>query len=89
MPLPEDEQRQLQEIERALYEDDPKFARRIRAGDPWVRSKSSGKHGDSLPLLPGSSRTAAAASQTGPDDLAAELNPHETELNPHKAVPGG
>ena len=35
---------------------------------------SSGKHGDSLPLLPGSSRTAAAASQTGPDDLAAELN---------------
>ena len=45
--------------------------------------------GDSLPLLPGSSRTAAAASQTGPDDLAAELNPHETELNPHKAVPGG
>ena len=33
--------------------------------------------GDSLPLLPGSSRTAAAASQTGPDDLAAELNPHE------------
>jgi hypothetical protein len=39
MPLPEDEQRQLQEIERALYEDDPKFARRIRAGDPRVRSK--------------------------------------------------
>ena len=39
MPLPEDEQRQLQEIERALYEDDPKFARRIRAGDPRVRSE--------------------------------------------------
>jgi hypothetical protein len=37
MPLPEDEQRQLREIERALYEDDPKFARRIRAGDPRVR----------------------------------------------------
>ena len=36
MPLPEDEQRQLQEIERALYRDDPKFARRIRAGDPRV-----------------------------------------------------
>ena len=48
-----------------------------------------GRHGDSLPLLPGSSRTAAAAWQTGPDDLAAELNPHETELNPHKAVPVG
>jgi hypothetical protein len=39
MPLPEDEQRQLQEIERALYEDDPKFARRIRVGDPRVRYK--------------------------------------------------
>jgi len=37
MPLPENEQRQLQEIERALYEDDPKFARRIRAGDPQTR----------------------------------------------------
>jgi len=37
MPLPEDEQRQLQETERALYEDDPKFARRIRAGDARVR----------------------------------------------------
>jgi hypothetical protein len=24
--------------------------------------------------------------RTGPDDLAAELNPHKTELNPHKAV---
>src|ERR1700722_18097499 len=42
---------------------------------------SSGKHGGRLPLLPGTSRTVAAASQTGPDDLAAELNPH-------KAVPG-
>jgi len=39
MPLPEDEQRQLQQIERALYEDDPKFARRIRAADPRVRYK--------------------------------------------------
>ena len=37
MPLPEDEHRQLQEIERALYEDDPKFARRIRVGDPRMR----------------------------------------------------
>jgi len=37
MPLPEDEQRQLQNIERALYKDDPKFARRMRAGDPRVR----------------------------------------------------
>ena len=37
MPLTEDEQRRLQEIGRALYEDDPKFARRIRAGDPQMR----------------------------------------------------
>jgi hypothetical protein len=37
MPLPEDEQRQLQEIERALYRHDPKFARRMRAGHPRMR----------------------------------------------------
>ena len=37
MPLPEDEQRRLQEIERALYEDDPNFARLMRAGNPRVR----------------------------------------------------
>ena len=53
MPLPEDEQRQLQEIERALYEDDPKFARRIRAGDPRVRSKRA-----LLRVRPGQSRRA-------------------------------
>ena len=35
----------------------------------------------------GSSRTVAAASQTGPDDLAAGLNPHETELNPIRPSP--
>ena len=39
MPLPEHEQRQLQEIERALYRDDPKFGRRMRAGDPQMRYK--------------------------------------------------
>ena len=32
--LPEDEQRQLQEIEQALYRDDPKFGRLMRASDP-------------------------------------------------------
>jgi hypothetical protein len=37
--LPEDEQRQLQEIEQALYRDDPKFGRRMRASDPQVRYK--------------------------------------------------
>ncbi len=34
--LPEDEQRQLQEIEQALYRDDPKFGRLMRASDPRV-----------------------------------------------------
>ena len=36
MPLPEDEQRQLQEIEQALCRDDPKFGRLMRASDPRV-----------------------------------------------------
>ena len=36
MPLPEHEQRQLQQIEQALYRDDPKFGRRMRAIDPRV-----------------------------------------------------
>ena len=35
--LPEDERRQLQEIEQALYRDDPKFGRLMRATDPRVR----------------------------------------------------
>jgi len=35
--LPEDEQRQLQEIERALCRDDPKFVRLMRAIDPRVQ----------------------------------------------------
>jgi len=34
--LPEDERRQLQEIEQALYRDDPKFGRLMRASDPRV-----------------------------------------------------
>ena len=34
--LPEDEQRQLQEIEQALYRDDPKFGPLMRASDPRV-----------------------------------------------------
>ena len=34
--LPEDEQRELQEIEQALCRDDPKFGRLMRAGDPRV-----------------------------------------------------
>ena len=37
MPLPEHEQRQLQEIEQALCRDDPKFGRLMRASDPRVR----------------------------------------------------
>jgi len=39
MPLPEDEQRQLQEIQQALCRDDPKLARLMRARDPRVRYK--------------------------------------------------
>jgi Protein of unknown function (DUF3040) len=39
MPLPEHEQRQLQEIEQALDRDDPKFGRRIRATGPQMRYK--------------------------------------------------
>ena len=39
MPLPEHEQRQLQEIEQALYRDDPKFGRRMRASYPQMRYK--------------------------------------------------
>ena len=39
MPLPEHEQRQLQEIEQALYRDDPKFGRRMRASDQRMRYK--------------------------------------------------
>jgi len=34
--LPEDEQRQLQKIEQALYRDDPKFGRLMRGSDPRV-----------------------------------------------------
>jgi len=37
MPLPEHEQRQLQEIEQALYRDDPKFVRLMRATDPRLQ----------------------------------------------------
>ena len=39
MPLPEHEQRQLQEIEQALCRDDPKFARLMRASDPRAKHK--------------------------------------------------
>jgi hypothetical protein len=39
MPLPEDEQRQQQEIQQALCRHDPKFARLMRASDPRVRNK--------------------------------------------------
>jgi hypothetical protein len=39
MPLPEHEQRQLQEIEQALHCADPEFGRRMRAGGPHMRYK--------------------------------------------------
>ena len=39
MPLSEHEQRQLEQIERALRADDPSFANAVRAADPRVRYK--------------------------------------------------
>ena len=39
MPLSEHEQRQLDQIERALYAEDPKFAQAVRARDPRVHYK--------------------------------------------------
>ena len=44
MPLPEDEQRQLQEIEQALYRDDPKFGRLMRATDPRLQYERKLRH---------------------------------------------
>lgn len=39
MPLSEHEQRQLEQIEQALYADYPKLAQAVRAGDPRVHYK--------------------------------------------------
>jgi hypothetical protein len=39
VPLSEHEQRQLDQIERALYAEDPKFAQTVRAKDPRVHYK--------------------------------------------------
>ena len=39
MPLSEHEQRQLEQIEQALYREDPKFGRLVRASDPRVHYK--------------------------------------------------
>lgn len=39
VPLSEHEQRQLEEIERALYAEDPKFANAVRSTDPHVHYK--------------------------------------------------
>jgi hypothetical protein len=39
VPLSEHEQRQLEQIERALYAEDPKFAQAVRAKDPRVHYK--------------------------------------------------
>ena len=67
---------------------DLRTAPRAKAGlqQPHHMAPSSGQRGDSFPLLP---TAPAPGPQSGPDDLATELNPHKTELNPHKAVPGG
>jgi Flp pilus assembly protein TadB len=39
VPLSEHEQRQLEQIEQALYREDPKFGRRVRSSDPRVHHK--------------------------------------------------
>ncbi len=39
MPLSEHEQRQLEQIEQALYSEDPKFGRLVRSSDPNVHYK--------------------------------------------------
>jgi Flp pilus assembly protein TadB len=39
VPLSEHEQRQLEQIEQALYRDDPKFGRLVRSSDPRVHYK--------------------------------------------------
>jgi hypothetical protein len=39
VPLSEHEQRQLEQIEQALYREDPKFGRRVRSSDPRVHYK--------------------------------------------------
>ena len=39
MPLSEHEQRQLEQIEQALYSDYPRFANAVRASDPRVHYK--------------------------------------------------
>jgi Protein of unknown function (DUF3040) len=39
VPLSEHEQRQLEQIEQALYKEDPKFGRLVRASDPRVHYK--------------------------------------------------
>jgi len=39
VPLSEHEQRQLEQIEQALYREDPKFGRVVRSSDPHVHYK--------------------------------------------------
>ena len=39
MPLSDHEQRQLEQIEQALYREDPKFGRLVRSSDPRVHYK--------------------------------------------------
>jgi hypothetical protein len=39
VPLSEHEQRQLEQIEQALYREDPKFTRLVRSSDPRVHYK--------------------------------------------------
>ena len=59
--LPEDEQRQLQEMEQALCRDDPKFVRLMRAGDPPAHSERKLLQGALLGVVIGAGLLPAGA----------------------------
>ncbi|MBB3082093.1 DUF3040 domain-containing protein [Geodermatophilus sabuli] len=51
MPLSEHEQRLLEQIERALVDDDPKFASQVRTGDRRVKARRKLQLGALLVLI--------------------------------------
>ena len=54
MPLSEHEQRLLEQIERALVDDDPKFASSVRTGERRIRARRRMQWGILLVVLAGS-----------------------------------
>lgn len=70
MPLSEHEQRQLEQIEQALYAEHPRFARAVRAADPHVHYRRRLVYAIigfmiGLALLPAGVSTAVAVSVLG------------------------